>query len=117
MKFDIMFGPEDAQKVEVNSNKVTLGRGVQNDIPIGYAGMVSQRHAVIVREGENYFVIDTGNDGKGSTNGTLIISKDGVEIEIWKKNDGPPFPGDKVPIRPGDIIILGRSIWLKFLGA
>ncbi len=117
MRFEVMFGPEDAQKVEINRDRVTLGRGAQNDIPIGYAGMVSQRHAVIDHVKENYFVIDTGNDGKGSTNGTLIIATDGTETEIWKKNDSPPIPGDKVAVSPGDIIVLGRSIWLKFLGA
>ena len=112
MRFEVLLGPEDGEQKGREGDRVTLGRGVENDIPFSYAGKVSGRHAEIGMEGGKYYIIDMGNRGEGSTNGTIILNKG---IEIWREVNTPPLPGEKELIEPGDIIILGRSIWLEFL--
>jgi len=116
MRFEVLLGPEDGELKEKGGDKITLGRGAKNVVAFPYARMVSGKHAEGYKEGDTYYIMDVGSDCNGSKNGTRILKRDGEEIEIWKENENPPFPGEKVPIEPGDIIILGRSIWLKFLG-
>ena len=55
---------------------------------------VSRRHAVIQQIGEEYFIIDIGNDGQGSTRGTFV-------------NDERISPGVKHPLKNGDRIRFG----------
>lgn len=116
MKIEIMFGPLSGEKSTVLADRVTLGRGVVNDFPFPYAGTVSSRHAEMLHENDRYYVLDVGKDGRGSVNGTVVLKKTGERLEIRRGSETPPFPGDRVGIEPGDIIILGRSIWLKFCG-
>ena len=116
MKVEILLGPEDGEIREKQADKIVLGRKAGNDIFFTYARKVSEPHASITKEGNNYYLTDHGKSGNGSTNGTVILKKNGEQIKIWKKKKTPPFPGEQVVIEPDDIIILGDSIWLKFLG-
>ncbi len=71
---------------------VTLGRSASSDLNISDA-MVSQRHAQVRREGNAAMLYDMG-----STNGTLV---NGRRVT------------DPCPLRPGDVITLGRTdvVW------
>ncbi len=117
MRIEILFGPQDGEQCTVPADKVSLGRGIANDFPFPYAGTMSSLHAEMLHENDRFHLVDVGNDGKGSTNGTVVLRTTGERLEIRRRNEAPPFPGDRVEIEPGDIIILGRSLWLKFLGA
>jgi len=116
MRFEVLLGPTDGEYKGVAIDKVTIGRGTDDTIAFPFARMISRRHVEVVKDGRDYYIVDLGPHGDGSKNGTCILKKDGSEIEIWEGNLHPPLPGEKVSIEPGDIIILGRSIWLKFLG-
>lgn len=115
MKFEICSGPEDGKKKEIMGGKITIGRGAGNDLAFPYAGMVSMTHAEISREANAFYLMDKGNDGQGSRHGTIIQASSGERIEIQRKKKNQSIPGEKLPITPGDMIVLGDSIWLKFM--
>jgi signal transduction histidine kinase len=59
-------GPREGKKFYLNKNRITLGRGVENDITIDHA-QVSRRHAHIVHKNNSAVIEDLG-----STNGTFV---------------------------------------------
>ena len=76
----------------ININKmISIGRDEVNDIVIRDDPLVSRKHALIEKEGNEYFVMD-----KGSTNGTYV-------------NNNPIGSCDRVRIRSGDTITVGKT--------
>jgi len=70
---------------------ITLGRDEKNDISIQGDPLVSRRHAIIEKEGENFYITD-----KGSTNGTYL-------------NNNPIPPKTRILIKKGDMIQVGKT--------
>jgi len=70
---------------------ISIGRDGGNDIVIRDDPLVSRRHALIEKEGTDYFVMD-----KGSTNGTYV-------------NNNPIGSCEKVRIQSGDVIVVGKT--------
>ena len=76
----------------ININKmISIGRDEVNDIVIRDDPLVSRKHALIEKEGVEYFVMD-----KGSTNGTYV-------------NNNPIGSCERVHIRTGDTISVGKT--------
>jgi pSer/pThr/pTyr-binding forkhead associated (FHA) protein len=76
----------------ININKmISIGRDEVNDIVIRDDPLVSRRHALIEKDGSEYFVMD-----KGSTNGTYV-------------NNNPIGSCERIRIRTGDTISVGKT--------
>lgn len=76
----------------ININKmISIGRDEANDIVIRNDPLVSRKHALIEKEGSDYYVMD-----KGSTNGTYV-------------NNNPIASCDRVRVQSGDIITVGKT--------
>jgi pSer/pThr/pTyr-binding forkhead associated (FHA) protein len=73
------------------SRMISIGRDVTNDIVIREDPLVSRKHALIEKEGSNYYVMD-----KGSTNGTYV-------------NNNPIGSCERVRIQSGDVIMVGKT--------
>jgi pSer/pThr/pTyr-binding forkhead associated (FHA) protein len=73
------------------SRIISIGRDGGNDIVIRDDPLVSRKHALIEKEGTDYFVMD-----KGSTNGTYV-------------NNNPIGSCEKVRIQSGDVIVVGKT--------
>ena len=76
----------------ININKmISIGRDEVNDIVIRKDPLVSRMHALIEKEGSDYYVMD-----KGSTNGTYV-------------NNNPIGSCDRVRVHSGDVITVGKT--------
>lgn len=74
----------------ISSKVITIGRSESDDLSLAEDSKVSAHHAQITPMGSERYLLED----LGSTNGTLI---NGEEIE-------------QVPLRPGDLIKIGRSL-------
>lgn len=90
---------DNGDRYDINKGETVLGRtdpveDIHPDVDLGiYKGFdlgVSRRHAVILREEEQYSLEDLG-----STNGT-IVNREKIQ------------PGEKTSLKEGDTIFLGR---------
>ena len=90
---------DNGDRYDVAKGETVLGRTdpveeIHPDVDLGiYKGFdlgVSRRHAVILREEDQYSVEDLG-----STNGT-IVNREKIQ------------PGERTPLKEGDTIFLGR---------
>ncbi len=90
---------EGGERLELKAGDVILGRldpteGIHPDVDLtGYSGFdlgVSRKHALILRENDEYLLEDLG-----SANGTIV-------------NTERAEPGERIPLREGDTIYLGR---------
>ena len=70
---------------------ISIGRDVSNDIVINDDPLISRRHALIEKEGEDFYIMD-----KGSTNGTYV-------------NNNPIGSCERVKIRSGDFVTVGKT--------
>jgi pSer/pThr/pTyr-binding forkhead associated (FHA) protein len=70
---------------------ITIGRDEKSDIAVTDDPLVSRHHALIEKDGEHYYVMD-----KGSTNGTYV-------------NNNPLPRCERVAIKPGDVITVGKT--------
>ena len=84
---------EDPQVHVLTRDVTTLGRSGEADIAIGGDRGVSKLHARIETEASGYMITDLG-----SRNGTYV-------------NDYP-IGGEPAPLLPGDLIRLGRSVFV-----
>lgn len=99
-------GEADAEKLFPQElDKVSIGRHPDSFIHLNSAH-ISKEHAVIVRDGSNYFLIDR------STNGTLL---NGIRVERDKRT--PIKPGDLISIAEYQISITGESAPVKTVAA
>jgi len=73
------------------SKTFKIGRGKDNDIVILDDPLVSRRHALIEREGTDFYVRD-----KDSTNGTFL-------------NNNPIPKGERIELKCGDVIMVGKT--------
>jgi hypothetical protein len=73
---------EDGHEGQVNGDRFLIGRGKHCDYVIG-SGKVSREHAVIIREGPDYFIEDLG-----SSNGTWFSKQ---RIKRRKIADGDEY--------------------------
>ncbi|MFC1738429.1 FHA domain-containing protein [Planctomycetota bacterium] len=90
-----------------DKRKAVVGRGKQTDLepPITdnpFTIGISRTHCTIYKSGDNYFIEDTGNEGKGSTNGTYLNKR--------KLNSG-----NRLPLNHNDEIRLGTTYTVRFL--
>jgi len=123
MKFEILNGPEDGKIIEINKKEITFGRLPDKDIIFDYAKKVTRNHGKFCEKEGKVFVVDIGNKGKGSKNGIVVMRKN-EKVEIWKnkitihkdEKKEKEIEGNEVEIKPGDIIIIGQNIWLRYLG-
>lgn len=107
MRLEILIGPEDGRIVEVNLDReFTIGRiAGKNDLSFPYANAVTGQHGKLIRDGNKVKFWDTGNDSKGSKNGTKIKRGENV-IELNGKDH---------ELRSGDILIIGKCLWMRVL--
>ena len=106
MKLEILIGPEDGCAKEINLGKTfTVGRGHDRDLSLPYGAAVTRRHGEICKDSDRFLFRDTGNRDEGSRHGTLIKRHE-EEME---------FRGDEREIQPGDVLVLGKCIWLRVL--
>ena len=78
------------QSIDIN-RLITIGRDANNDIVIRNDPLVSRRHALIEKEGKDYFLLD-----KGSTNGSYL-------------NNNPIPKCERIKISAGDTIVVGKT--------
>ncbi len=76
----------NARHVELNLPVLTIGRHADNDLQI-LGASVSRRHAEIVREGENFYIVDKGSKSGTYLNGEkverrLLAHKDRIGIGL-----------------------------------
>lgn len=95
-------GEADAEKqFPQELDKITIGRHPDSFIHLNSAH-ISKEHAIIVRDGSSYFLIDR------STNGTLL---NGIRIERDKRT--PIKPGDLISIAEYQISVTGEGMPVK----
>lgn len=95
----VMAGARAGEMFRLDRDETVLGRGPQSTIHLDSDG-VSRRHARIVRQGGDVFVLED----LGSTNGTFVLGGDGQEEP-------------RVTFRrlaPGDRIQVGTEVILRF---
>jgi predicted component of type VI protein secretion system len=85
----VLAGPDLARSF-VLGERTTLGRSDECEVVL-HDRSISRKHAVIVRQGERWFVQDLG-----STNG---VSKDGERAERLELADGDEFKLGDLPLR------------------
>lgn len=108
MRFEILIGPQDGMLIQVDGNQALIGRQVSDGgIRITWDPYVSKKHVSVEREGRGFRIVDTGNDGKGSTHGTVLY-----DPSLHEKGH---FRGQAMSLEMGDIFMLGRT-FVKFLG-
>lgn len=89
-------GPNPGKVLDLSGTEVTMGRDTNNEFVINDAE-VSRKHARISLQGAGYILEDLG-----STNGTFI--------------EGQRLMGPHT-LRPGDLILLGENVSLRFEAA
>ena len=92
-RLTIIKGFNKGEVYSLEEDEVVIGRGEENGIVLNIAE-VSRAHAVLTRAEEGYMVKDLG-----STNGTFVDKKK---------------VGEKYLLKPGDTIMLGDAIYLKY---
>lgn len=85
----VLAGPDIARSFPL-AERTTLGRSDECDVVLRDRS-ISRKHAVLVRQGERWFVQDLG-----STNG---VSKDGQRAERIELADGDEFRLGELPLR------------------
>ncbi|MBT5020535.1 MAG: FHA domain-containing protein, partial [Planctomicrobium sp.] len=86
----VIQGPGQGSRIELSTDKLSIGRGVHNDSRILDTEM-SRQHADFTFENDRWLIVD-----KNSSNGTFV---NGKQVE-------------SSPLKQGDQIQLGRSILL-----
>lgn len=89
----VIKGFEEGKVIPLSEEEMTLGRADENDIVIRVAE-VSRKHAVLSKQQEGYLLRDLG-----STNGTFVDRK---------------RIGGKYLLKPGDTIMLGDAVHLRY---
>ena len=107
MRFEYLNGPQDGRIIETDRQQFEMGRNEKNLIAMPYGPFVSDCHGKVRVQGDIVVFADTGNEGEGSTNGTTL-----------RRQGRPPdyFKRDERELQPGDILVLGDNIWIKYLG-
>lgn len=90
MQVEVVGGPMDGLDRRVQGERLEMGRGPENDLPLAMDTSVSSHHARIVREGRSHWLEDLD-----SRNGTYL----GEERIL-----------DRIPITPGATFRVGRTL-------
>ena len=90
----IINGPGTGKRFELTHDAATIGRHSDCEVALTEAESVSRHHARIVREGDNFFVVDLG-----SRNGTFVS---GVRVEHCRLQDN-----DRLAI--SDVVLVFKS--------
>lgn len=95
----LMSGPQDGDVLTFETlldpdrpTEITIGRREGCDVCLSYDSQVSREHAVVIYDGETFWLQDTD-----STNGTFIEEE---RIET------------RTPIKPGQLFRIGRT-WMR----
>ena len=78
MRIQVKIGTETAQSFAIDKNEMSIGSSKKSDIMISLPE-ISRQHAIILKEGERYYIIDNG-----STNGTWINEE---KVEPGKRTE------------------------------
>jgi pSer/pThr/pTyr-binding forkhead associated (FHA) protein len=92
-RLTVIKGFNKGEVYPLDADELTIGRGEDNGIVINIAE-ISRNHAALSKSEEGYMIKDLG-----STNGTFVDKK-----KI----------GDKYLLKPGDTIMLGDAVYLKY---
>ena len=92
-RLTVIKGFNKGEVFPLDADELTLGRGEDNGIVI-YIAEISRNHAALSKAEEGYMIKDLG-----STNGTYVDKK-----KI----------GDKYLLKPGDTVMLGDAVYLKY---
>jgi pSer/pThr/pTyr-binding forkhead associated (FHA) protein len=91
-------GPDKGKELLVDKSSVTIGRHPENDVCLPHDATISRFHGrIYFNKEERFFYYEDLN----STNGTTINDK-------WFKNE-------KMKIKHGDRILIGRGTQLRFI--
>lgn len=90
MQVEVVGGPMDGLERRIQGERLEMGRGPENDLPLAMDASVSSHHARIVREGRSHWLEDLD-----SRNGTYL----GEERIL-----------DRIPITPGATFRVGRTV-------
>jgi pSer/pThr/pTyr-binding forkhead associated (FHA) protein len=93
-RLEVIKGFNKGEEFLLETDEVTIGRGDENTIVLNIAE-VSRAHSALTKVEEGYMIKDLG-----STNGTFVDKK-----EI----------GGKYLLKPGDTVMLGDAIYLKYM--
>ncbi len=94
LQVEVVGGPMDGSRRRINKRIITIGRAKDTDFALPLDLMVSNRHASITREGEQYWLEDLK-----SSNGTYLSDK---QIH------------GRVLIGPGTIFLVGQT-YVEFM--
>lgn len=95
----LMSGPQDGDVLTFETlldpdrpTEITIGRREDCDLCLSYDSQVSREHAVVIYDGDTFWLQDTG-----STNGTFI-EDDRITT--------------RTPVKPGQLFRIGRT-WMR----
>jgi pSer/pThr/pTyr-binding forkhead associated (FHA) protein len=88
-RLEIMNGPEDGRIFEINKPDMLIGRAEESDVFLGLDLFITRRHARLIAENGQYYILDLGG-----LNGTLLNN-----LQITGKTD----------IKNGDMLSLGET--------
>ena len=69
---DVVDGDFTGESYTIDKERITMGRGPNNDIQLATDTSVSRHHAQIVLEGNKYFLIDLDSSNGSSVNGIRV---------------------------------------------
>jgi pSer/pThr/pTyr-binding forkhead associated (FHA) protein len=93
-RLTVIKGFNKGEEFPLEKEEITIGRGDESTIVLNIAE-VSRAHTALTKVEEGYMIRDLG-----STNGTFVDKK-----EI----------GEKYLLKPGDTVMLGDAIYLKYM--
>ncbi len=85
---DVIEGDFTGESYHMDKDRITVGRGPNNDIQLATDTSVSRHHAQLTQEGSHYILVDLESSNGSSVNGIRIT---------------------RVSLRPNDEIMIGQS--------
>ncbi len=69
---DVVDGDFTGESYTIDKERITMGRGPNNDIQLATDTSVSRHHAQVVLEGNKYFLVDLDSSNGSSVNGIRV---------------------------------------------
>ena len=96
----VVQGAEPNRRYELVEDRSVIGRSTECEVALDVAA-VSRRHAEVIREGENYFVVDLGSRNGTFVNGQRVVDRTqlthGDRIVVCDQEFAFDSPDDAVP--------------------
>ncbi|NQU08569.1 MAG: FHA domain-containing protein [Candidatus Abyssubacteria bacterium] len=90
IKIEIMNGPEDGRVVVCDILPISIGRADESSVSLLYDHLISRRHALVTRSGDDIFLKDLN-----SRNGTFV---------------GKERVRESTPIEPDELFRVGATL-------